>query len=163
MTIETARLKSAEEIAQALGKLQASQYQKSDMSKNADFGFDDYAKKIAEHGIAVVLKAEGNIVGLALFYANNKDTKAAFLSDLVVDNSYQGMGLGRKLMNEFENVSRENGMEKATLTCSIQNENALGFYNKLGYYKAETQGEKYLMAKDLLDEDTEHADTKPKV
>jgi len=163
MKIETARLNSAEEITLALGKLQKSQYQKSDMSKDADFEFDDYAKKIFEHGIAAAIKIEDDIVGIALFYANDTDNKAAFLSDLVVDNSYQGMGLGRKLMDEFENISRANGMEKTTLTCNIDNENALGFYNKLGYYKVKKQGEKYLMAKDLSDEKIKHADTKPKV
>ena len=57
-----------------------------------------------------------------------------YVTDLGVDRAYTGQGIGRQLMNT---AHRSAGGEKDIAVYLIANENAIGFYEKLGMKKAE--------------------------
>ena len=57
-----------------------------------------------------------------------------YVTDLGVDRAYTGQGIGRQLMNTAHRIA---GGEKDIAVYLIANENAIGFYEKLGMKKAE--------------------------
>ena len=57
-----------------------------------------------------------------------------FVSDLGVDREYVGRGIGKRLMNLI--VEEAGGEDNITVT-TISNENAFGFYEKMGMRKDE--------------------------
>ncbi len=61
----------------------------------------------------------------------NNDPSGA---DLGVDRAYEGHGIGRRLMASAHEIA---GGEKDIAVYLIANDNAIGFYEKLGMEKAE--------------------------
>ena len=57
-----------------------------------------------------------------------------YVTDLGVDRAYTGQGIGRRLMKTAHDMA---GGEKDIAVYLIANENAVGFYEKLGMKKAE--------------------------
>ena len=57
-----------------------------------------------------------------------------YVTDLGVDRAYTGQGIGRQLMSTAHRIA---GGEKDIAVYLIANENAIGFYEKLGMKKAE--------------------------
>ncbi len=57
-----------------------------------------------------------------------------YVTDLGVDRAYTGRGIGTKLMKTAHDMA---GGEKDIAVYLIANENAVGFYEKLGMKKAE--------------------------
>lgn len=76
-----------------------------------------------EHGIIV-----GVLFGLTDF------AYWLYVTDLGVDRAYTGQGIGRQLMKTALNLA---GGEKDIAVYLIANENAVGFYEKLGMKKSE--------------------------
>ena len=63
------------------------------------------------------------------------------LEDIIIDPRYQGKGIGKKLLDYLIKKSREKKCYKIILNCSEKN---IGFYQKLGFDKKETQMVMYL-------------------
>ena len=57
-----------------------------------------------------------------------------YVTDLGVDRGYEGQGIGRRLMKAAHEIA---GGEKDIAVYLIANENAVGFYEKLGMEKAD--------------------------
>jgi GNAT superfamily N-acetyltransferase len=55
------------------------------------------------------------------------------LHSLFVDQSQFNKGIGRKLLNHFEQACKEVGVEKITLASTLY---AVPFYQKMGYKKS---------------------------
>lgn len=56
----------------------------------------------------------------------------ALVENVVVDEQYQGAGVGKALMREAINRAREAGAYKLSLTANLQREEAHEFYRALG-------------------------------
>lgn len=56
-----------------------------------------------------------------------------YITDLGVDRAYTGQGIGRQLMRIAHNIA---GGERDIAVYLIANENAVGFYEKLGMKKS---------------------------
>lgn len=82
------------------------------------------ARKISEWPIFLVAIEEGLIVGTVSV------TRDGWMRRLYVTKSFQGRGLGRKLVLEAEALLRKKGFSKMRLNSSL---NAKGFYERLGY------------------------------
>ena len=52
---------------------------------------------------------------------------------MFIDNSYRGNGIGKKLMDNFKNYCRANGIENLKVVASAKNINAINFYIKNGF------------------------------
>lgn len=71
------------------------------------------------------------IVGAARAVADGSD--CSYICDVVVDSQYQGLGLGRRLIENLLEQSKDH--KKVILYANPGKE---GFYGKLGFYKLNT-------------------------
>lgn len=55
------------------------------------------------------------------------------IEHLLIDEKYQGRGLGKRLMLYVIELAKKLGMEKLFLTCAPQNTTANSLYEKLGF------------------------------
>lgn len=71
---------------------------------------------------------------------------------IAIDPQVQGNGLGKKLMAEAERVAVARGFSKMHLTVNIHNDQAIAFYEKLGWQKLTSHDETWQvsMSKDLM-------------
>ena len=63
---------------------------------------------------------------------NLKPNSILSISELGVEESWRGKGIGRQLMNEAENIKRRLGCERLELNCWSFNEKAMEFYASCG-------------------------------
>lgn len=94
--------------------------------------------------------------GLMVISRNGFTNEFHYLALLCVKNEFRGQGVGAWLLRQFEQMGREDGRRKASLTVSDFNTRAFEFYKKNGYYEvgmipnALTEGiGEHLMLKDL--------------
>ena len=112
-----------------------------DFLKRTDLG-SQYPKERFEGRIEKLVKnvsisltarnAEGLLVG-ALFGLTDF-AYWMYVTDLGVDRAYEGQGIGRRLM---KTAHEKAGGEKDIAVYLIANENAVGFYEKLGMEKSD--------------------------
>lgn len=72
--------------------------------------------------------ATGTIILEPKFIHNNGTV--GHIEDIVVDKDKNGLGIGKKLIDELVNIARNNGCYKVILICSETN---IGFYEKAGF------------------------------
>ena len=89
---------------------------------------DRIAKLVKTVSISLVARNEnGTIVGV--LFALTDFAYWLYITDLGVDRAYTGQGIGRLLMKTAHEIA---GGEKDIAVYLIANENAVGFYEKLG-------------------------------
>ena len=89
----------------------------------------DYAALI-EGGVVYVL-VDGNVVVGVLVVKPVGD--AAFVENVAVHPSHQGLGLGREMMRFVEEFARERGLREVSLyTNELMTEN-IAFYKRMGF------------------------------
>jgi ribosomal protein S18 acetylase RimI-like enzyme len=111
-----------------------------DFLKRTDLG-SQYPKERFENRIAKLV----NTVSISLIARNESGTIVGvlfgltdfaywlYVTDLGVDRAYTGQGIGRALMKTAHEIA---GGEKDIAVYLIANENAVGFYEKLGMKKS---------------------------
>lgn len=72
-------------------------------------------------------------VGYAAIYANDIQTKAAYITMIGVLEEYQRSGVGSKLMAACVRTAREKGMDSVRLEVLNSNQKAVSFYKKCGF------------------------------
>jgi len=106
-----------------------------------DFIFNEAAQR---HGLAMMLNDNQNrcimvaasgkqVMGMCtaqLLVSTAKGGMAALIEDMVVAKSYQGKGMGRKLLLSIEKWAIEKGAKRMQLLADRNNVNALNFYKK---------------------------------
>lgn len=81
----------------------------------------------------VAIYNDGDIVGFAMYgsFGANKDT---WIDRIMIDEKYQGKGLGRKtMMKLIDIVSKEYGVKKIFLSIIEENEVAYKLYESIGF------------------------------
>ena len=126
VTIREERL-SAEEYIGFLGRTDlGSQYPKERFR-------DRIAKLVNTVNLSLTAREEsGRVVGV--LFGLTDFAYWLYVTDLGVDRAYTGRGIGTKLMKTAHDIA---GGEKDIAVYLIANENAVGFYEKLGMKKAE--------------------------
>jgi len=111
-----------------------------DFLKRTDLG-SQYPKERFENRIAKLV----NTVSISIIARNESGTVVGvlfgltdfaywlYVTDLGVDRAYTGQGIGRALMKTAHEIA---GGEKDIAVYLIANENAIGFYEKLGMKKS---------------------------
>lgn len=79
---------------------------------------------------------EGKVVGFAFGMVDQTDPTHCYLNYLFVQSQYRKIGLGRRLLLEFESSAKRKGCEKVTLLTGKQ-EN-INYYIRQGYEKNHT-------------------------
>jgi len=59
----------------------------------------------------------------------------AAITELIVTSGYQGKGVGAMLVEEAKRLARTMGCEELDVSVEVDNEQAKGFYEKLGFKK----------------------------
>lgn len=111
--------------------------------------YEGFVKKIHKYGVCIVAKSD-KTEGLIAFYANNYETKTAFITSVLVSSESRGKGIGSGLVEACENICRENGFEKITLEVHSDNSIAISLYEKFGYKPYKTDGESIYMEKIIV-------------
>lgn len=103
----------------------------------------DYTKAnlvegLAVHPTAFILFAldKGEFIGLITCFVNFSTFKAKpyiNIHDIVVLKPYRRLGIGRKLLQGVIKNAEENNYCKVTLEVRMDNTNAQGLYNSLGF------------------------------
>jgi GNAT superfamily N-acetyltransferase len=89
-----------------------------------------------EYAVWVAEGDGGSLHGLAVghvAFSIEGDGPAAQLTALVVDRSAQRTGLGRRLVETFENWAGENAVVQVVVTSATHRAAAHAFYERLGY------------------------------
>ena len=90
------------------------------------------AKLVTTVSISLVARNEcGRVVGV--WFGLTDFAYWLYVTDLGVDRSYTGQGIGRQLMKTAHRIA---GGEKNIAVYLIANETAVGFYEKLGMKKS---------------------------
>jgi len=119
-------------------RIPAKQY--IDFLKRTDLGsqypkerFESRIEKLVNTvSISLVARNEsGTIVGV--LFGLTDFSYWLYVTDLGVDRAYTGQGIGRQLMKTAHEIA---GGEKDIAVYLIANENAIGFYEKLGMKKS---------------------------
>ncbi len=117
---------SAEEYIDFLERTDlGSQYPKERFSERI-------SKLVKTVSISLVARNEyGTVVGV--LFGLTDFSYWLYVTDLGVDRAYTGQGIGRQLMGTAHEIA---GGEKDIAVYLIANENAVGFYEKLGMTKS---------------------------
>ena len=59
----------------------------------------------------------------------------AAITELIVSEGYQKKGIGKLLVEEAKRLARNMGCAEIDVSVEVQNEKAIGFYQKLGFEK----------------------------
>ncbi len=91
------------------------------------------AEKFVQHGI-VIAAADGNqYAGFAAFYANDLESRTAFLSMIAVQPDHRGKHIGNQLLDQCIERSVGLDMKKMRLEVRKANTGAIHFYEKNGF------------------------------
>lgn len=83
--------------------------------------------------------SSGNILGtLTLIIYTIPTRKKAFIEDVVVDPTAQGLGLGRKLMEAAIELAKEKNVSRVELSSRPAREAANALYQNLGFVVRDT-------------------------
>lgn len=94
--------------------------------------YSELFEKIDKNAIFIAAYDE-EPMGYAAIYANNKETRTAYITLIAVKPEFQGRKIGRALMEACEKVSNENEMKCIMLEVAKSNLKAIRFYEKCGF------------------------------
>ena len=97
-----------------------------------------YRAALADPGARLLVAADGGqLVGMALGQIHRpssySDELAVELSSVIVHALYRGRGVGAALTAAIGRFARERGIERVTLKTFARNEEALRFWESLGF------------------------------
>ena len=92
---------------------------------------EEYASKLLEHGIVIVVMDAEKIVSCRGFYCNNQTSGIAYGSMMSTLSIARGKGYARLLIDNMINICREKGF-KSIISSSV-NPIAISLYKTVGY------------------------------
>ena len=106
--------------------------------------FSNFIDKLSENHKIIIIINNNKIIATGTLLIENKIihsiSKVGHIEDIVVDSNSKGLGIGKQIVTYLTNLAKENNCYKVILNCNDHN---IGFYQKCGYQKKETQMVKY--------------------
>lgn len=93
----------------------------------------DYAKKIVANAIRFEAWSNGDLVGLAAMYCNDREKRVAYITSVSVLREWMGKGIATNLMRRCVEHAKEAEMERISLEVSSGNPAAIRLYEKCGF------------------------------
>lgn len=106
----------------------------------------DHNLQAPDHFYIVALYGP-QVVGFCSLTVKHNLWQQAFLGnvdEMVVEESYRGQGIGKKLMQRITGIAKEKNCKRLELESSFHREEAHAFYNELGFEKRAFQFSKPL-------------------
>ena len=92
---------------------------------------EEIQKKLSrDPDLFLVAEEDGQIVGTVI---GGFDGRRGLIYHLAVRTSFRGRGIGSRLMGEVESRLRAKGCIRCYLLVTTDNEDAMGYYQKLGW------------------------------
>ena len=101
--------------------------------------FESLFKKIDSNAEFLIAKEDSEVIGYAAMYANDYESKAAFLTLLCVKSNYHRGGVGSMLINNCIDKAVSNGMETIRLEVLKKDTGAISFYKHHGFNTTDEQ------------------------
>lgn len=98
--------------------------------------------------IKVARDNEGLAIGMVsaqLVISTAQGAPSAWVEDMIIDEKYRGIGLGKALLNDTLAWAKQKGASRAQLLVDIKNEPALGYYQHLGWETTQLQARKIFL------------------
>lgn len=104
----------------------------SDNRKYSKLDFIDLL--VHKYNILLGAEEDHKLVGLCIADVReySKGYKLVFITNLIVDKEYQCKGIGKALIEEAKKEGKLRGAKRLELSVYNFNENAMGFYKKIG-------------------------------
>lgn len=90
-----------------------------------------------------------DILGYAAMYANNMETRIAYITLLGVRPQYQKTQVGKRLVRACEEIAAQRGMKQLKLEVLKENKQAIGFYKHIGFVNIDESDNSFYMLKNL--------------
>ena len=100
------------------------------------------SQKLFQHGTFKMAICDGVIAGFIGYYVNDKDSKTAFLSTIVISKGFHRRGIGTLLLRDCFSDCRSKGMAFCRLEVEKSNVSAINFYKRFGFEKEKESSEK---------------------
>lgn len=99
---------------------------------------EEYALKLTNYAVIFYAKLDNKIVGLVALYANDKQTQVAHIPLVVIAKDIQRRGVGKFILQEAINFSKNQDMKSIWLFVHKDNLAAIDFYKPFGFQYAES-------------------------
>jgi len=91
-----------------------------------------------ENSLVLVAEKEGRLIGYCMGCIEkalpiHKTKEHGYISDVYVEESERGKGLGAELARRALDFFRERGLQAVQITVAVKNEKAQEFWKKLGF------------------------------
>lgn len=108
-----------------------------------------YLDKVAKNAVSLLAIENESVLGGVSFYANDDESRSAFVTQVMVLPEAQGQGIGTLLLEACEEESRRRGMESIKLEVRFDNKGARRLYERMGYRQVGKTRSGALMEKSL--------------
>lgn len=110
--------------------------------------YSELLEKIYRNGIFVFAHRKDPIAYCA-FYANDADSKSAYISLIAVKPEYQHIHVGKRLLQCCLGIASDRGMQSCILEVKKKNDSAIQFYRSNGFDFLCERKSSFLMKKEL--------------
>jgi ribosomal protein S18 acetylase RimI-like enzyme len=97
----------------------------------------EYSSKIVKNAETFEIWNENILIGLLAMYLNDPEFKDAFITNISVDNDFQGLGLSKIMLDNAINKAKKTGFKNVFLDVQSENKRALNLYNSRGFFIVE--------------------------
>ena len=94
---------------------------------------ESMSEKFSRYAYFLVLQSNNENSGFCAFYANDSNTKTAYISFIAVADKFRGQHFGKQILEKVISISREAGMEFVKLEVLKTNIVAQNFYIRNGF------------------------------
>ena len=112
---------------------------------------ESMAEKFSRYAYFLVLQSNNENSGFCAFYANDSNTKTAYISFIAVADKFRGQHFGKQILEKVISISKETGMEFIKLEVLKTNIIAQNFYIRNGFKILENASDKSIyMIKSIM-------------
>jgi len=111
-------------------------------------GVELLIKNNANTTIQVARNSAGKVIGMVtaqLVISTAQGAASAWIEDMVVDSSYRGIGVGKRLLEQTLTWAKSKGATRAQLLVDIANTDALGYYKHLKWESTQLQARRVFL------------------
>jgi GNAT superfamily N-acetyltransferase len=98
--------------------------------------------------IYIAKNASGKVVGMVsaqLVISTAQGAASAWVEDMVIDETYRGKGIGKKLLQHALDWAKIKGATRAQLLVDLSNTEALGYYQHLQWESTQLQARRIFL------------------
>lgn len=106
---------------------------------------EEYSKKLAINAQTFMILIDEYDIGILSMYCNDYKNKIAYISTFGIDETYNGKGFSKKLLDYGLNYVERIGFSIVRLEVNKRNERAISFYKKNLFCIIKNREDSYIM------------------